>query len=76
MSWEKRFQWLWHSRYETQRQEKAWYIHETERRSAFLERREQGDGGHVTQDLGGFERCLDCFPCVRTDEGLKVREVM
>lgn len=58
------------------RQERAWYIHETERRPAFLERRERGeDGGHVTQDLGGFGRCLDDFPCVRTDEGSKVREV-
>ena len=59
-----------------QRQARAWYIHETERRPAFLERRERGGGGRVTQDLGGFGRCLDGFPCVRTDEGFKVREVM
>ena len=37
---------------------------------------ENRGGGRVTQDLGGFGRCLDGFPCVRTDEGFKVREVM
>ena len=40
-----KFQWLWHGRYDVQRQARAWYIHETERRPAFLERREQGGGG-------------------------------